>query len=653
MKKKKILLLIVLLVICVVGIRKLDLNLKYNLSVLDYYKYNSVLTPREKTLLQEKPFLVGLYNDPPLAFLNEFNNYNTGIVVDYLSQLAIELRNDIHLKVESEEYLSDALNNEEIDIAVVERTPDNEKRFEISQPLCVVKGKILVKNNLDIDSIYDLNDMRLVALKSDYRNGSIQEYFKTKHNIEIIEVENIYQCFALINKDVAVGFVGDDMEAAHFLKVTNRETNFSFLKPTVYEKEICLATQKGNYELVNILNKGILELKKKNLIAQTQYKWLGNFHSDSLDLQKIELTYKILIGITLIIAIFSSWNYIITQRVNSKTRELSESKEELRLIIDTMRSGIMVIKNDSTIIECNKAVEKLAGIARDNLIGINYNQIEALQPFINELHMNQVFNVKKAYYYITCQNFSSNKKLISIEDYTEKYVHEKTARQEAKMIAIGQLSAGLAHEIRNPLGLIKSYSYIIEKYCTDEIGKHAISVINDSVGRINKLIENLLRFSRLSNDENKLVDIESLLNVILELETKNIEQNNITINSWVGGKYLRPIVMNEDVLKMILLNLLNNSIDSFEGIEREAKIIKLSLIVEESHLNIKISDNGCGIEKEIIEDIFNPFYSTKEKGTGLGLYVISTEIFNNDGKISVESNPGDGTEFDIILPIKE
>ncbi len=75
--------------------------------------------------------------------------------------------------------------------------------------------------------------------------------------------------------------------------------------------------------------------------------------------------------------------------------------------------------------------------------------------------------------------------------------------------------------------------------------------------------------------------------------------------------------------------------------------------MEESHLNIKISDNGCGIEKEIIEDIFNPFYSTKEKGTGLGLYVISTEIFNNDGKISVESNPGDGTEFDIILPIKE
>lgn len=653
MKKKKILLLIILLFIGIIGIRKLDLNLKYNLNIFDYYKYNSVLTLNEKELIEERPFIVGLYNEPPLTFLSEFNNYNKGIVIDYLSQLAIELSTDIHLKVESKEYLSKALNNEEVDIAVVERTEENKKKFEITQPLCVVKGKILVKNNLDINSIYDLRNMCLVTLKSDNQDGHIQNYFKAKNNVKIIEVDNIYQCFALINNKVAVGFVGDDMEAAHFLKVTNRETKFNYLKPTIYEKEICLATQKGNKELVTVLNKGILEVKKKNLIAQTQYKWLGNFDSDSLDLRKIELAYKILIGILLIIAIFSSWNYVITQRVNAKTRELSESKEELRLIIDTMQSGIMVIENDFEIVECNEAIEKLAGVGKDKLIGINYNQIESLKQFFDKEHINKVFKVKNAYYYITHQNFANNKKLIMVEDYTEKYIHEKTARQESKMIAIGHLSAGLAHEIRNPLGLIKSYSYIIQKYCVDEIGKHAILVINDSVGRINNLIENLLRFSRLSNDENKLVDIESLLNVILSLEEKNIEQNGIIVNSRVCGKNLRPIVVNEDVLKMILLNLLNNSIDSFEGIERDRKVVDVELRVEESYLNIKVSDNGSGIEKEMIENIFNPFYSTKEKGTGLGLYIISTEIFNNDGKISVESNYGEGAEFNIVLPIKE
>lgn len=644
--------LIILLIVGITLVRKLDLNIKYNLSVFDYYKFNRALAPKELDLLQEKPLLVGIYNDVPLAFLNEFNNYNAGIVVDYLSQLAIELRNDIHLKVETEAYLSEALTSKEVDLAVIEKTDKNILQFEFSQPLCVVKGKILIKNNQNLKSVNDLRNHKLVALKSDDVLRRIPNYFSQNTGIQIIEVENIYQCFALINNEEVAGFIGDDMEAAHFLNVTNRETNFSFLDMVLYEKEICLATDKGDTELINILNKGILELKKKNLISQTQYKWLGDFKSDNLDLRQIEMAYRILIGIMIIVIVFSSWNYVITQRVNTKTRELSESKEELRLIIDTMQSAIMVLENESIIVECNKAIEKIAGIVREKLLGTDCKVDDALKYFVDKENMNKVFRYKNAYYYITSENFASNKKLIVIEDYTDKYVHEKTARQESKMIAVGQLSAGLAHEIRNPLGLIKSYSYIIEKYCTDEIGSHAISVINDSVGRINKLIENLLRFSKLSNDESKLVDIENLIGVILSLEGKNIEHHGINIKSSIGGSHLRPIVMNEDVLKMILLNLINNSIDSFDGIERPEKVIQLTANVELDYLHIIISDNGCGIEREMLENIFNPFYSTKDSGTGLGLYVISTEIYNNDGKITVESNLGKGTEFDIILPIK-
>ncbi len=330
----------------------------------------------------------------------------------------------------------------------------------------------------------------------------------------------------------------------------------------------------------------------------------------------------------------------------------SESKEELRLIIDTMQSGIMVAENDSIIVECNEAMEKLAGKGKGRLIGENYNQIESLKPLVDEANMNQVFNYCNAYYYITSQRFASNKKMIIVEDYTEKYVHEKTARQEAKMIAVGQLSAGLAHEIRNPLGLIKSYSYIIEKYCDDETGGHALSVINDSVGRINNLIENLLRFSKLSNDESMLVDIENLVNVILELEGKHLQSNGILVISKVTGSRIRPIMMNEDMLKVILLNLINNSIDAFIGVEREVKTIEMTLIVEAESLEIRFKDNGCGIANERLEKIFDPFYSTKETGTGLGLYIISTEISKNDGSISAESVWGQGTEFHIILPIK-
>lgn len=652
MKKGKIVILIILLIIGSIAIRKLDINLRYNMGMREYYKYNTALTEKEKEFLKEKHFLVGVYNDPPLAFINEFNNYNTGIMVDYLSQLAIELRSNIHLRVGSEDYLINAMKNDEVNVMVMENTDENKKKFDISQPLCVVNVKILVKNNSDIENVEDLKDMTLVALERDNVDGRINKYFKHRNNVKIIEVDNIYQCFALINNDIVVGFVGDDMEAAHFLNVTNRGTNFRFLKTTLYEKEMCLAVKKENSYLLDVLNKGIIELKKKNLIAQTQYKWLGDFDTDSIDLRNIELAYKVLIAIIFIIGVFSSWNYVITQRVNTKTRELSESREELRLIIDTMQSGIMVIESNAIIVECNDAVTGITDIFREDLIGANYNHFKALEPFVDKDNMNKVLNVGNAYYYVTNQKIASNKSMIIIENYTEKYFNEKRARQESKMIAVGQLSAGLAHEIRNPLGLIKSYSYIIEKHRINEICDHAILVINDSVARINKLIENLLRFSKLSNDETKSVNIENLLSLILDLEEKNIEQNGIKIISNVTGNYSNPVLINEDVLRMVLLNLINNSIDSFEGVQRGDKIIQLTMKIEEDYLNIKVIDNGCGIEKEKLENIFDPFYSTKETGTGLGLYIISTEISNNDGRISVESNLGEGTEFNIVLPIK-
>ncbi|QZY55171.1 ATP-binding protein [Crassaminicella profunda] len=653
MKKGKILILITFLLIGSIGMRKLDINLRYNMGMCDYYKYNTTLTEKEKDLLQEKHFLVGVYNDPPLAFINKFNNYNAGIMVDYLSQLAIELSSNIHLKVGSQDYLMKAMKNDEVDIMVMENTDENKKEFDISQSLCVVKGKIFVKNNSNIKDIEDIKDRTLVVLERDNEDGRINKYFKDKINVKIFEVDNIYQCFALIKTHTVDGFVGDDMEIAHFLNVTNRGTNFRVLEPTLYEKEMCLAVKKENGYLLDILNKGILQLKKKNLIAQTQYKWLGNFDTDVIDLSSIELAYKVLLAGISIIVIFSSWNYLITQRVNTKTRELSESKEELRLIIDTMKNGIMVIEGDSIIVECNDAITGITNIPREDLIGSNYKEFKALYPFVNIDNMNKLFNVGNSYYYVTSQKIASNKSMIIIEDYTKKYFNEKRARQESKMIAVGQLSAGLAHEIRNPLGLIKSYSYIIEKHSINELCDHAIVVINDSVARINKLVENLLRFSKLSNDETKSVNIENLLNLILELEEKNIEQNGIKIITSFTGKSSKQVFINEDVLRMLLLNLINNSIDSFKGVAREEKKIDIRMNIEEDYLRIEVMDNGCGIEKKKLENIFNPFYSTKENGTGLGLYIISTEISNNDGRISVESNLGEGTKFDIILPIKE
>ena len=651
MKKRKIALITLLFVIAALIFFKVDVSIRYDMTLADYIRYNSDLTDREEAVIREKPINVGVYDDPPLAFTNEFNNYNSGIAVDYISQLAIETRSNVNLKVRPEKAIMSALYGSDVDVIILENNQENSKLVDMSIPLCVLKTKVLVPVNSGIKNLQHLDGKKLVTLANDNIDGRISSFFDGPMDIEVVEVENMYQCFALLRNKAVEGFVGDDMEVAHFLNATNRGNSYEFLEMTLYEKEMSLAVRKGSEDLLSILNKGILDLKKKNLIAQTQYKWLGDFETDSLDLRNIEIAYNVLLGIFIIVGALSSWNYVITQRVNTKTRELSESKEELRLIIDTMKNGLMVVENESNIVECNDSLEKMLGLQREELIGRPFQTIKALEPFVAVDNMNSVVNIGKSYYYITKQRVASNKSMIVIEDYTEKYINERQARQESKMVAVGQLSAGLAHEIRNPLGLIKSYSYIIEKHRINDICDHAIYVINDSVDRVNKLIENLLRFSKLSNDEIKRISIKKVIDGIIEEERRKIESEDVEINSSYGEDLDGEAAINEEVLRMVVQNLIKNAVDSFSGFESKIKSIDLSAEYLEDKLHMKITDNGCGIEKEKLDKIFDPFFSTKDSGTGLGLYIVSTEVENNNGKISVESEIGKGTSFDIVLPI--
>lgn len=650
--KKGILMTLGILVLTLL-LRHIDLEFRYGLNLIQYHQFNSAISTSEEDRIKSKPLIIGLYESPPLAYVNEFNNQSSGIMVDYLSQLATEIQTNHLLKIRSKADVLNALNNDDIDVAFIEKGSSNDKSIAYTQPLCVIKGKILVSQSSGINSQKDMKGHTLIVLQKDNVDGKIANLLPKEQDVRLLEVENLYQAFALLGKGEASGIIGDDMEIAHFINVTNRGSNYRFLKATLYEKEICLAVKQTDKELLSILNKGILELKKKNLIILTQYKWLGDFDASTVDMRKVNTAYTIIMAIILIVTFFSVWNYMITKKVNLKTKELSESREQLRIIIESLQRGIMVTSNDTIIEECNDRLAQLAQVPRDHILGTPYAKYPALQALIDEHPFEEPFKLGKSYYYTTQQHLSKQKKLITIEDYTEKHANELHARQESKMIAIGHLSAGLAHEIRNPLGLIKSYVYVLERYLENENSRHAVNVIHDSITRINKLIENLLRYSRLSNDEYKEVCLDSLVDLMLSFVEKKIGEAHIQLEKHIDIEPCTPIVVNEDVLKMTVLNLINNSIDALMGIDDRDKKIALTFSVHSEQLHFQITDNGCGIDADSLENIFNPFYSTKDSGTGLGLYMINAEIRKHQGRITVDSTPGIGTQFDVYLPMKE
>ncbi len=254
MKKWKINLLMLVFIMGAIGVLELNTQLKYNLNLVDYYKYNRGYNKSLENIDDERALTIGVYDEAPIAYLNQFNNYNTGLVVDYISQISIEIRSDIHLKVLQKGELFDALEQGTVDGVVAERTEDRADIFEFTQMLCVVRGRVAVPVKTGVGSIEELRGKTLVTLVSDNKGNRITSFFERYDDIEVIEVENMYQCFALINNDIAVGFVGDDMEVARYLNVTSRDTSYVFLKPILYEEEICLALLKGNEELRKLHN---------------------------------------------------------------------------------------------------------------------------------------------------------------------------------------------------------------------------------------------------------------------------------------------------------------------------------------------------------------------------------------------------------------
>ena len=216
------------------------------------------------------------------------------------------------------------------------------------------------------------------------------------------------------------------------------------------------------------------------------------------------------------------------------------------------------------------------------------------------------------------------------------------------MAAIGQLSAGLAHEIRNPLGLIKNYSYIIDSYATDDISKHAIHTIDESVERINFLIENLLNYSKPGNERISVFNVKTVINNLLFLEKKKALKNNIRFEISVDDALM--LTTSEDTFKIVISNLTNNALESLLSHPSESSYLKICVSTTSTQVIVTVEDNGIGIEPEKIDDIFNPFFTTKNEGTGLGLYIVSSELEKIDGSISVSSKVNETTIFRVCFP---
>ena len=235
--------------------------------------------------------------------------------------------------------------------------------------------------------------------------------------------------------------------------------------------------------------------------------------------------------------------------------------------------------------------------------------------------------------------------------YEKEKEQERRMLQAEKLAALGTLSAGMAHEIRNPLHIISgSAETLMNGSLSKEEEREILKFIVDEAERLNRIVTHFLDFARPKEPELQKCHVVPLVDETLELISEKAKTANITIEKQYE-EGLPSLYLDPEQLKQVLINIELNALEAMAKTQQGTLSVKVSLR-ENNHISISIRDTGVGIQKAIQSKIFDPFFTTKEQGTGLGLSISHRIIESMGGTISFVSSPGKGTTFFLDLPIR-
>lgn len=350
----------------------------------------------------------------------------------------------------------------------------------------------------------------------------------------------------------------------------------------------------------------------------------------------------------------------LEEMVVQRTNELKGEKEKLDLIVSAIEGWLCLLDySEKKIIWANKMMLDWTGTTAPGLIDTHAVYSEpvfecTIDEAVNSGQMvqavtNTTFLGKSGFFQITANplldSSGHNRILLLIQDVTEMKKMEERMMQSEKLSALARISAGVAHEIGNPLTSISSYVQILREMEHDDFTRESLDTIAKHINRITGIVRQMSSFSRTKSSDIKHHDVQALVQISLDLikYDKRMKQIKMDIDIPEG---LPHVIVDETQLIQVLVNIILNAGDAMpNGGELRIKAYQADREVE-----ISIADSGPGIAPEDLEKIFDPFFTTKEKGTGLGLAVSYNIVKSCHGDIVVENRPEGGTIFKVKLP---
>lgn len=365
-------------------------------------------------------------------------------------------------------------------------------------------------------------------------------------------------------------------------------------------------------------------------------------------------------------AIRGELNEIVTG-INNLAETLSKTKTINELILENSLDGVITIDINGAITMLNPAAEKMTGYQLKQVLGKPYSTLlddkEFNSPLLDTLYngidhnsvevdfpvSGQVIKISSSTSHLKDHQGNIIGALVIFKDITEQKEIEKLIQQTERLVSLGELMAGVAHEIRNPLAAIRGFVQYLQNNISNSEKSEYITIILKEVDSINHVIQQLLDFAAPSKNFYSSININHLIEEVLILINTSHRSNNIDIELSLDHQ-LPTLYLDKELMKQALLNLIINAIQAIpaQGIIQ----ISTKLSSNQKYQLICIKDNGEGIPEALLNKIFNPFFTTKLSGTGLGLPIVQKIIASHKGKITIKNNVNStGVTVEIALPI--
>ncbi|WCN38901.1 transporter substrate-binding domain-containing protein [Aneurinibacillus uraniidurans] len=616
----------------------------------------------------------------PFSYIDESGQF-TGFSIDFLNVIAKEqnitfqyVPMDIHQAIQ-------ALKAGQVDaIMGLKYSATYGDTFLFSNPYFTMADAVVIPKQIEKE----------IHTLADFQNKTIAIRDEPGAFTLLLNVRRANFQLALNSKDAlgfmmmgrADAFLGNKWTARFYLEQSGRSNDY-VIRENLFEVPVdfSVVVNRQNESLLSIINFSLARMQGSGDYQKLYTKWFGETEEQVHRLRTwITLLLVTILVSLLIVWMIYMWNKRLKQEVEKQTEALAKANLSLEAhqraieqsdafktqIIENVYSGIVTLDEDFLVTSTNQRACDMLGIQLGACRQKAYN-IPLLQHILNEYaavrkqeSKGQIFSYEMEYekagkhlfvLYRVIPLYDQSDMLtgylVTLADRTEERMLQHKLTTQEKMRALGQLVAGVAHEIRNPLTSMKTFIDLLpRKYESSSFRDELLRHVPEALQRMNRIVEDLLDYARPKYPRRTIIDVSSLLDSLIIIISPTLKKENVHLSFAVEPNM--QLYSDPDQLKQVLLNLMLNAIDAMK--ESAERHLSIEMKVEGETGCIRITDTGCGIKESNLSHIFEPFYTSKSSGVGLGLTLSYQWICENNGEIEVITKEGHGTTFCITLP---